>query len=539
MNLATIGLLPDDVLAVLPILICFGAALACALVHMLGGGSAIPGQRVISIVGMALLTLVASALVWATDQDRILVSEVSGWAPPWGIAIVIDRFGAAMVLISAIIGLCAAIYMCAFAPDRAERAGSHVFSNFMLFGVCGAFVTGDLFNLFVWFEILLISSFVLLAMLGTRAALGGAFRYVVLNLIGSAIFLMGAGLLYNATGTLNMADVGAQIAHGGFTPLIMVVAAMLTIAFAAKAALFPLYFWLPDSYHTPPPVVSAVFAGLLTKVGVYALMRVWLLLFNGPAFASWLVVLLWIAGLTMTLGVIGAAVQGNIRRILGFHIISQVGYMIMGLAIATPLAIAGAVFYIIHHIIVKSALFLIAGVIEARKGTGELARIGGFAKTSPLWAILFAVPALSLAGIPPLSGFWAKFILVRASIDTANWWILAVALAVSLATIFSMAKIWNEAFWKNQPANVSKADPAHSNSATAMPRPVFAVAACAIAAGLTLILSFSPERMMQFASRTAQQLVDPAQYIEAVLAARAARGTNKPGPESPAGGGAP
>ena len=283
------------------------------------------------------------------------------------------------------------------------------------------------------------------AFLLRRSRLGGQIRHA--DLISTVLFLGGAGLLYGATGTLNMADLRGAVAAAPDQGLMTLIAMMPLIAFGLKAAVFPSFFWLPASYHTLHYAVSAVFAGLLTKVGVYALMRVFTLIFVGDIGYTH-EILLWVSLLTMLTGVLGAAAQGDFRKILSFHIISQIGYMVLGLALMTPLAVMGAVFYLLHHIMVKTNLFLIAGVSRRLTGSSDLYAIGGLYRTAPLLAALFIIPAFSLAGFPPLSGFWAKFVIVQASLEIGEGLVAGIALLVGLLTIFSMTKIWAEAFWK-------------------------------------------------------------------------------------------
>jgi multicomponent Na+:H+ antiporter subunit D len=358
---------------------------------------------------------------------------------------------------------------------------------------------------------MLIASFVLVALGGEKSQLEGAVKYVTLNLIASSIFLAAAGVLYGTVGTLNIADLARQLSASDASAVPNIAAGMLFVAFGLKAAVFPLFFWLPASYHTPPAAISAVMAGLLTKVGVYALIRTFSLLF-AHEFAYAQPVLLVIAAATMVTGVLGAAAQGEFRRILSFHIISQIGYMIMGLAIFTPLALAGTIFYLVHHIIVKTNLFLIAGIAHRIKGTYELRELGGLYRERLWLALLFLIPALSLAGLPPLSGFWAKLALIRAGIEAEHYLLIATALVVSLLTLYSMTKIWSEAFWKAAPANEESPS---TTPAAASPR--WMVAPSFVLAAMTVILGLNAEPLFALANATAAQLLDPTQYINAVL----------------------
>ncbi|MFN2442490.1 MAG: Na+/H+ antiporter subunit D [Thermoanaerobaculia bacterium] len=483
------------------------------LIPMLGGALGLAAwrsrsiQRAIGLLTSIALLAASIALMSAVLERGIVVSRIGGWPSPFGIILVADIFSAAMVLVTGIIGAAIVVYSLVIADRRREAFGYYPLVTFLLMGVCGAFLTGDIFNLYVWFEVMLISSFVLLALGGERAQIEAAVKYVTLNLISSAIFLTAAGLTYGATGTLNMALLSERLPE--VQPGLSTAIAMLyLVAFGIKAAIFPLHFWLPAAYHTPPVAVSALFAGLLTKVGVYALIRVFTLLFiNDVGFTHQLI--LWSAGATMLVGVFGAIVQQDMRRILSFHIVSQIGYMIMGLGLFTRLAIAGAVFYVIHHIIVKANLFLITGVAHRLQGSYDLKRVGGLYSASPILALLFMIPAMSLAGIPPLSGFFAKLALVKAGIESEQWAMVVIALVAGLLTLFSMIKIWNEAFWKPDPDERAVTPPARS--IRLLMGPITALAL------LTLLIGAGAGPLFRIAERAADQLLGRTVYIEAVL----------------------
>jgi multicomponent Na+:H+ antiporter subunit D len=416
-----------------------------------------------------------------------------------------------MVTLTALMGLAVSVYSLASMDREREHYGYYPLLHVLLMGVCGAFLTGDIFNLYVWFEVMLMASFVLLTLGGLRAQLEGGIKYVTLNLMSSALFLAAVGMLYGLTGTLNMAHLAVELPQIGNSGLVTTLALLFLIAFGIKAAVFPLFFWLPASYHTAPVSVSAIFAGLLTKVGVYALIRVFTLLFVQDVGYTHTIILA-IAGLTMLTGVLGAVVQTEFRRLLSFHIVSQIGYMLMGLALFTPLALAGSVFYLVHHIIVKTNLFLVSGVIYKLRGTYQLKKLGGLYLVYPGLAVLFLVPALSLAGIPPLSGFWAKFILVRAGLEIEQYLIVVTALGVSLLTLFSMTKIWAEVFWKADPQPTDV--PTESAGFMEM---VLLIGPVIILASLTVIIGLWAEPIFNISSRAAEQLLNPADYINAVL----------------------
>lgn len=479
-------------------------------------------QRRVGASGSVLLLLSSVLLFAEVYRAGIQAVQIGSWPAPYGITLVADLFSAVMVVVSGLIGFAVMLFSLASINREREIFGYYPLYFVLLMGVNGAFLTGDMFNLYVWFEVMLMSSFVLMALGRNKGQTIGSIKYVTLNLISSSIFLSALGLLYGLVGTLNMADLAVKFAEVRANPnvwgLTNAVAAMFLIAFGIKAAVFPLFFWLPDSYYAPPPAVSAVFAGLLTKVGVYALIRVFTLIFplgSGP-FQQ---LLLWIAGLTMLTGVLGAVAQNEVRRILSFHIISQIGYMIMGLALYSPLAIAGAVFYIFHHVIVKTNLFLVAGAMERAGGTGDLTVLGSLYRRMPVLALLFLIPALSLAGLPPLSGFFAKLSLLQAGAALGQYWLVGIALFVSLLTLYSMTKIWTLGFWKPAPAENEQVPEGQQPvvpvtgttrwSSWYLPMVVLAL--------ITLVIGFGAGVFYPIALQAGQQLIDPSLYIQAVF----------------------
>lgn len=493
-------------LLVMPIILPLAAAAGC----LLAWRSRV-AQRVIGVAGAASLLVAAVLLLHSVWRDGIQAVQVGRWPAPFGITLVADTFSALMVLMAGIVGFTTALYSLGSIDGRRELYGYHALMNVLLMGVCGAFLTGDIFNLYVWFEVMLIASFVLLALGGERAQMEGAIKYVTLNLMSSAILLAAVGILYGLTGTLNMADLSVRVAARPADGVMTAVSMMFLVAFGIKAAVFPLFFWLPASYHTPPAPVSAIFAGLLTKVGVYAMIRVFSLIFTHDVdYTHGLITIL--AGLTMLSGVLGAAAQSEFRRILSFHIISQIGYMIMGLGLFTAAAVAGSVFYIAHHIIVKTNLFFVSGIANRLRGSYRLDSLGGLYRDHPWLALLFLVPALSLAGIPPLSGFFAKFALVRAGLAIEGYGIVAVALIVGLLTLYSMTKIWSEAFWKADPRRSEGADSiVMSADARFMLLPI------SLLALLTMGIGLAPGLLLELSARAADELMNPAAYVSCVL----------------------
>jgi multicomponent Na+:H+ antiporter subunit D len=472
-------------------------------------------QRGLGLAGTAALFATALLLLSAVWQHGVQAVQIGNWPAPFGITLVADLFSAIMVVVAGLMGFTVVIYSFASMDTPRESFGYYPLLHILLMGVCGAFLTGDIFNLYVWFEVMLIASFVLLALGGERAQLEGAVKYVTLNLISSVFFLTAVGILYGLAGTLNMADLARQLSTEARSGLVTALAGLFLVAFGIKAAVFPLFFWLPASYHTPPLAVSAIFAGLLTKVGVYALIRVFTLLFVQDVGYTHTLILI-IAGFTMVTGVLGAVAQSEVRRLLSFHIVSQIGYLLMGLGLSTPLALAGTVFFMAHVILAKSALFLVSGIMQRVAGTYELKKLGGLYQAYPGLALVFLIPALSLAGIPPLSGFWAKLALVRAGLAVEQYVIVATALGVSILTLFSMTKIWAEAFWKEKPTGAEGEEIFIASAPSALSWFLFFLPPIMLAT-LTVTMGVAAEPFLVVALRAAEQLLHPAEYIRAVL----------------------
>ncbi|WP_413376683.1 Na+/H+ antiporter subunit D [Alkalihalobacillus sp. 1P02AB] len=463
-------------------------------------------QRFISGLTAISMFLVSIFLAIHVYREGIAVLELGNWQAPFGIVIVADMFATMMVVLSSIVGLVCLFFAFQTLATKREKAYFYPFYFFLLAGVNGAFLTGDLFNLFVFFEVMLIASYILIVIGGTKYQLRESFKYVVMNVFASILFLVGVAYIYSVTGTLNLADLAVKIEGLEQVGVLNVIAVIFLVVFAMKGGLFPLYFWLPRSYYGPPAAIAALFGALLTKVGIYAIMRTFTLVFtHDPNFTHTLILIL--AGLTMFFGVLGAVSQFDFKRILSYHIISQVGYMVMGLGIFTPLAIAGAIYYIAHHIIVKAALFLFAGATQKITGTTDLKKMGGLLKTHPVLAWLFFISAISLAGIPPLSGFFSKFALILAAFLEENYLIATVALVVGLLTLFSMMKIFMYAFWGEQK---------HSEEQAQMKIGKLLIPIIPLVA-LTIGLGLLAEPIFQYSLQVAEQLLDPTIYIDSVL----------------------
>lgn len=506
-----------QILPVLPPIIAASAAILCLFFW-----THTKVQRQLQFLA-ALLHLIVSSIVLDTVLETgPLVTALGGWAAPFGIVYVADMASAMLLVVTGIVWTAVALYNFSGGIDpRRESYGYHSLASFLVFGVSGAFVTGDIFHLFVCFEILLLSSFVLMVLGNEKKQLRGALKYLVINLISSFFFLVGVGFLYAQLGTLNFADLHQRLASFQELPMSLeFVSHFFLLAFGVKAGLFPLFFWLPASYHNPPIPVVALFAGLLTKVGLYALIRTFTMLFPHDG-TSTFALIWWLSVLTMVIGVFGAVSKMSIRKILSVHIISQVGYVTLALALKTPMAVAAALFYMIHNMFAKTNLFLISGVVESVCGTDYLKKTGGIFKNNLWLSVLFLISALGLAGIPPLSGFFAKFFLVKASIEAGDLWAVAAALGVSVFTLFSMIKIWNYAFWKDASDggehNSEEEEPRKTEECFTRSPLTPQMLSVTFLAALVLGMGLFAEPVWNMSLMAAEGLLAPEAYVKAVL----------------------
>lgn len=452
-------------------------------------------QQTISFAGIITFLAVALTLVFNIPPTSAVSVVFGSWPVPYGIEFQLDGLSSILILVSALMGFASLLFLLSDADPGKRHPLLLPLIHGTLAGCAGAFATADLFNLYVWFEIILICALGLIVIGGRPAQMDAAFKYLGLNLFGTLLLLASVGMLYAASGQLNY-DALAHAARNLDPPLLHALLATLGVALLLKAGAFPLFAWLPASYPTLPAPVLALVAGLLTKVGVYALMRTFGDIFF-PASSVLLPALGWIAAATMLVGVLGAAYHWDMRRILAFHIISQIGYILLAIALGGEKGNAAALFYTVHHIIVKANLFLIAGMIAATTGSYDLRRIGGLAAGKPALAILFAVPALSLVGIPPLSGFWAKVLVLNESFAQQRYVWGAIALLVSVLTLYSMMKIWLEAFWKEHPKPTCSPH---------KPYLVPAWIATVMLAVVTLSIGLWPETLIDFAQQVAGRL---------------------------------
>ncbi len=471
-------------------------------------------QRVISIIGSVVnlgMAVWLFVLVWQNGTQSI---QSGNWEAPFGITFVADTFAATLVLLTAIAGLAVSSFSAGSVISARLKFGFFPIYHFLLLGLNGAFLTGDIFNLYVWFEIIIITSFVLLTIGGEKAQLEGAVKYFTLNILASIIFLTAIAVLYGLTGSLNMADLASKVAAVENRTLVQVNALLFLVGFGIKSALFPLYFWLPASYHTPPSAVSAIFGGLLTKVGVYALIRVFTLIFEVDPFLE--NVLLAVAVLTLFSGAVGAIVQNNIRKIFSYLVICHIGYMIAGLGMMTEVAITGAIFYLIHDIMVKTNLFMVSGVIYKIKANHNIKKLGDLYAEYPKLSLLFAVPLFSLVGVPPLSGFWPKLSLISEGWNTENFIVIAAILFASFITLFVIVKLWGEVFWKTGEKLPEVRNFPYFNKLSRVKRTQM-LAPIIFLTFVTLYLGFGAGNIQNLAERIAFELMDNQEYINTVL----------------------
>lgn len=455
-------------------------------------------QRVVGILSTGGVLLLSAILLLEADRGGPVVSALGGWGSPIGISLVVDRFSALLLVASAIMVLAVLVYSISQLGRDVLDWWFHPKYLALTTGVAIALTTADLFSLFVGFEVLLIASYTLLTVRSGSRQVRSTMTYVVVNMVASALFLIAVSLAYGVTGTLDMADMAGRLERVD-PDLSTALSAMTLVVFGIKAALFPLYMWLPDSYPTAPAPVTALFAGLLTKVGVYAIFRTQTLVFDAGSD-----LLLVVAGATMFLGVVGAMAQRDVKRILSFHIISQIGYMIMGLGLASALGVAAGIAYVVNQIIVKTGLFLVAGEIEFENGDSGLDAGGGLAERRPWLALSFGLLALSLAGAPPFAGFVLKYALVREAISLGHWLVAGVALFVSFLTLFSMLKIWAGVFW-GEPAGDGGRARLGMRAATAS------------VAALSVFVAVWAGGLVDLSTRASVEIADPLVYATAVL----------------------
>lgn len=465
-------------------------------------------QRWVSMIGIILSATASCLIMMQVRTEGIQVLHMGGWLPPYGIVFVADMFAGLLTLTTAIVAACCLMYSFGKIGKERERYYYYPFIQFLLVGINGSFLTGDLFNLFVCFEVMLISSYALIVLGGTKRQLRETLKYILINILSSTLFVAAVAYVYGVVGTLNMADLSFKIAEAGQGTILNVISLLFIIVFSLKAGLF-LFFWLPGSYSAPPAAITALFAALLTKVGLYALIRTFTLIFQTEQVGvqNWFQ---WMAIATMLLGAFGAVAYDDIRRIMNYNVVNSVGFLALGLAVSTKVALDGIVFYLIHDMLAKALLFILGGLIVQASGTTNLKQMGGLIKRYPLMSGLFFITGLAIAGIPPFSGFPGKFLLLRAGFEVGYYGLSAVALASSLIVLYSLIRIFSHAFWGEQ-SEMAEHLPVVSNKSL-LP---------AIALSVLLIgMGFGSEYVYGWISMAGDVLANPSDYIDVVLRSR-------------------
>ncbi|PGT89281.1 MULTISPECIES: Na+/H+ antiporter subunit D [Bacillaceae] len=462
-------------------------------------------QKWLSAAASFLSVIASIVIVQTVHTNGIQTLEIGNWAPPYGIVLVADMYASLLVLTTSIIGFTSLLF--AFSSVTRDREKFYFYPGvqFLLLGVTGAFLTGDIFNLFVFFEVMLMSSYLLIVLGSSKNQLRESIKYILVNVISSALFVIAVAYLYAVTGTLNMADLSVRIADMGQSGLLTVIAILFLVIFGLKGAIFPLYFWLPASYQAPPAVVTALFGALLTKVGVYSITRVYSVIFyHEPSFTHQ--ILAWLSALTIVFGVIGAIAYWDIKKIVIYNIITAVGVILFGIAANTPNSVEGSIYYLVHDMIVKGALFFLVGTIIAITGTSNLRKFSGLIASHPFLGWMFLIATLALAGIPPLSGFIGKLKIIQGGFEAGEYTIAFVVLLSSLLVLYSVMKIFIHGFW-GEPNKI----PVNKEATKGLILPIVILLVLSIAYG------FGVESLSPYISQAADTLLDPSIYIQAVL----------------------
>lgn len=472
-------------------------------------------QRVLSAAAMLVVLYLAVVQAIWIRHNGMLIYQVGDWPAPFGITLAVDLFPALLIIMTAVVGTASMFYAFKTLDPKKERYFFYPLFLLLTASINGAFMTGDLFNLYVFFELILMVSYLLLSLGGRPVQLSESFKFLIINAVSGAFLLLGIALLYGLTGTLNMADLAIQVAAVADKRIIAAIAAVFLFAFGVKAALVPLFFWLPRTYAAAITPVTAFLGEVGTKVGVYALYRVFTLIFVHHIDFTHSTLLMPIAVLTMVVGVLGAIAQMDFKRLLAFHIVSQIGYMIFGLSMMTETGLAGGILHIGHHMVTSAALFLIAGATEETTGTTKLEKMTGLIHLTPALAFTFLLGALSLIGVPPMSGFFSKFLLLYAGFSSGHFLATTIAIGVSFFTLFSMIKIFRMVYWgpKQQPA---------AEAVQSMSRYKQLLAPGAALVAVALVLGLGADTVIDYTRTASEWLLQPSLYIESVLGAGSA-----------------
>lgn len=463
-------------------------------------------QRILTGAGALLNIIVSLLLVQRVHQEGILTLNFGGWMPPFGISFVADMFSALLVLTTSVVSTACLFFAFKSIGEEKERHHFYVFFQFVVVGVIGSFLTGDIFNLFVCFEVMLIASYGMIVLGGKRLQLRESIKYILVNVVSSALFVGAVAYLYAIVGTLNFAHISQRVAEVGQPGILTVSAIVFLIIFSVKAGLF-LFFWLPGSYKAPPAVVTALFGALLTKVGIYAIIRIFTLIFyHDQAFTH--TIIGWMAAATIVLGALGAVAYRDVPRILIYNIVIAVGFIMIGLVVGNQTALEGAIFYLIHDMVVKALLFLLGGIMITVAGTQRLSEMGGIIKKYPALGWMFFVAAMALVGVPPLSGFVGKLMIVQGGFGDGWYWLTGVGLASSLLILYSMMKIFMNGFWGEE------------KYASANEKPLsikWLLTPAAFLLAISVFMGVGAEWVYPYISQAGEVLLNPQLYIDAVL----------------------
>lgn len=462
-------------------------------------------QRWISIIATILNIVISFIILQKIQVEGILKLDFGGWAAPYGITFVADSFAVLLVLTANFVTALCLIYAMFSIGEKREKLFFYPFVHLLVAGVNGSFLTGDLFNLFVCFEVMLLASYALITHGGTRIQLRESIKYIVINVLSSSLFVIAIAYLYGSIGTLNLAHLSARIAESGQTPLLTAISLLFLIVFSIKSGLL-LYQWLPGSYSAPPTAIAALFGALLTKVGVYALFRTFSLLFyHEPAVTHNLIGIM--AAITLIGGSIGAIAYKNIRHIVAYNVVIAIGFILIGLAVSTQSAIEGSIYYLIHDMIIKALLFLLAGTMITLTRTSRFDQVSGLIRNYPVLGWLFFIAMLSLTGIPPFSGFIGKILVGYGAVETGHFLLLALGFISSLFVLYSLLRIFMNSFWGE--TMISEDQEAPLKKGLIIP--------CLILALATIALGVGAESIATYVSDAANTLLNPDIYIDAVL----------------------
>lgn len=462
-------------------------------------------QQWLTVVSMLLTIGISIVIIQQISYKGILVLDVGGWQAPYGISLVGDMLSALLVLVATFISLICTLFAFGSTDNDHKVHFLYPYILMLLCGVNGSFLTGDIFNLFVFFEVMLISSYVLLALSGKKIQLRESIKYVIINIISSTLFVIAIAYLYSITGTLNMAHLSERIATIGQDGLLTTVSLLFLTVFALKSGLF-LFFWLPSSYSAPPPAIAALFAALLTKVGIYAIMRTFTLIFyHQPEITH--TIILCMATITMILGALGAISHWQIKKILAYNVVVAVGFILFGVGMSTLDSLTGALFYLLNDMLAKALIFILGGAIISIFGTDKLRNFSGLILFRPSLGWLFFIASLALAGVPPLSGFVGKVIILKEGVQEGHLIMSVIGIITSLLVLYSVMKIFIHSFWGETLLSEGEQKATGTNALL----PGYILVTLIIGMGL------GAEWVLSYVEQAAEVMTNPSIYIDAVF----------------------